>query len=115
MTVLSVLKSAGVAFAIFVSIGGTLLIFWIMVLGVAMEGVWERLPDGWGNWVGGGAMAFAVLSGLALYFWALVRTLRSVGIAPATVKWHALTTGLLPLAITVGFGWFVIANMRLGW
>lgn len=113
MTLLSVLKSAGVAFAIFASLGGTLLVFWIAVIGVAMQ--WGSLPDGWDDWVGGGAMAFAVLSGLALYFWALVRTLHSVGIAPAKVKWHALTTGLLPLAITIGFGWFVIANMRLGW
>lgn len=115
MTVLSILKSAGVAFAIFVSLGGTLLVFWIAVLAVAMQDVWDRLPDGWADWIGGGAMAFAVLSGLALYFWALVRTLRSVGIAPARVKWHALTTGLLPLAITVGVLWMAVANMRLGW
>jgi hypothetical protein len=115
VNVLSILKSTGVAFALFVSLGGGLLIFWTAVLGVAMQDAWGLLPDGRDDWIGGGAMAFAVLSGLALYFWALVRTLRSVGIAPERVKWHALTTGLLPLAITVGFGWFVIANMRLGW
>src|SRR5512138_1661658 len=109
------LKSIAVAFALYVSLGGALLMFWIALLGVVMEDVWDRLPDGWADWIGGGLMLFAVASGLVLYFWALVRSLRSVGIAPAAVRWHALTTGTLPVFITVGILWVAIANMRLGW
>ena len=110
----SALKSIAIAFALYVSIGGTLLLFWIAVLGVAMGDVWDRL-GAWAEWIGGGAMLFAAVSGLVLYFWALVRSLRSVGIAPTAVKWHALTTGTLPVVITVGVLWLAIANMRLGW
>jgi hypothetical protein len=109
------LKSAGAAIALFVGLGATLALFWTVMLGPVMDGVWDRLPEGVDRWVGAGLIAFAVLSGLAAYFLVLARIVRQLGAPPGTVRWHLLTTGLLPPLLAALALWAIVANLRFGW
>jgi hypothetical protein len=103
------------AFGLFAALAAALGVFWTLVLGVAMEGVWGRLPEGWSSPVGAAALAFAVLSGLALYLFVLARVLGALGVPPRRVPLHLATTALVPPAAAAAAIWAAIANMRIGW
>jgi hypothetical protein len=36
-------------------------------------------------------------------------------VAPASVRWHLATAGLLPPVLAAGAAWLALASMRIGW
>lgn len=109
------MKALLAAFGLFATLLVALSIFWTLVLAIAMEDVWDRLPDGASEWLGGGLLAFAVASGLALYLFLLAKVLDDLGVPPGRVKVHLVTTALVPPLAALAGAWLVVANLRLGW
>jgi hypothetical protein len=105
------------AFAVYAVVAPALVLFWTLVLGPGMEGVWPRLPGAWRAPLGGSMLVFAVISGVGLYLAALAWRLAGqlqVGSVSA-VPLQLLAAGLLPLAVSVGLLWLVLSSLRLGW
>jgi hypothetical protein len=114
---MSFLRATWHAFLVYLVVTPALVLFWVILLGPGMSSVWPSLPDGWKRPVGAGLLAFALLSGVAGYFAALAMRLSGLlqlgswSAAPL----HLLASGVLPLLVSAGLVWLVIANMRLGW
>jgi hypothetical protein len=110
------LKSALLALAVFAGLLPVVVVFWTVLLGPVMAPVWRRLSEGWGRAAGAALLVVAVVSGLAVYFAVLARTLEDrLRLPPGAVRWHLATTGLLPPVLAVAAAWLVVANMRIGW
>lgn len=107
------LRSALAAFAVFVPLLLALCLFWFAVLVGVMGGLWEGTGDGT-EWIGAALLAFAVASGLALYFVLLWRRLDRIDIPPGARKWHLATTGLLPIATAAALAAVVVSSLRFG-
>jgi hypothetical protein len=114
---MSLLRASWHAFLLFVVMAPALVLFWTLVLGPGMSGVWPRLPEGWKTPVLATLLGFALLSGVGGYFAALA--MRLSGLLQlgswSAVPLRLLATGLLPLLVSAGTIWLVIANMRFGW
>jgi hypothetical protein len=111
------LRATWHAFLLYLVVAPALVLFWTLVLGPGMSGVWPRLPDGWKAPVGAILLGFALLSGVGGYFAALAMRLSDLlqlG-SWSAVPLHLLAAGLLPLVVNAGLVWFFIATMRLGW
>lgn len=108
-------KAVVLAFVIFTALAVALSAVWFAILVGAMAPVWRALEGARGEALGVALLAFAVLSGLALYGLALAQALQAVvGLSPASAWRWTLAVGGLPAAVAVGLGVLVIANMRLG-
>lgn len=108
-------KAVVLAFVVFTCLAVALSLAWFAILVGAMGEVWRSLHPDAAQALGMALLAFAVLSGLALYGFTLAHLLRAVlGLSPASSWRWALAVGGLPAAVAVALGALVIANMRLG-
>jgi hypothetical protein len=105
------------AFAVYAVVAPALVVFWMIVLGPGMQGIWPRLPGAWRAPVGASLLGFAVISGVGIYLaslaWRLAGQLQAGSIS--AVPLQLLAAGLLPLAVSVGLVWLIFSNLRIGW
>lgn len=106
------LRSAVAAFVLWVPLLLLLWLGWAAVL-IGIVEVFGSPGDA-GEPVFFAILAFAVVSGLVLYFVLLWRRLDGMDVPAEERKWHLATTGLLPIAATLGFLWIVVSNLRIG-